>query len=69
MSRVYLVLSKIMMNVSDQVDDLYMQKSQMYASKYNQIINAMDLSVDKDDDGLNDSGEREKFGYGFVKRL
>ena len=64
----HLALAKIMMNVSDSVDDLYMQKHLLYKQRYNNIINSMDLTIDHDDDGKRDNIEREKFGYGFIRR-
>lgn len=64
----YLALAKIMFNVSDQVDDAYLQKSQIYRSKYNDIINNMNIWIDFDDDGLRDDDERENQFYGEIKR-
>lgn len=65
----YLALAKIMMNVSDQVDDAYLQKSQMYRSKYNDILSNMSIRIDADDDGIDDKIERENQYYGVVKRI
>lgn len=65
----YLALSKIMMNVSDRVDDIYMDKSSIYRSKYNDIINNMTINIDHDDDGLYDRKERNIFNYGTIKRV
>lgn len=65
----YLVLSKIFLNVSDEVDDLYMEKSKIYRSKYNDIINNVTLEIDHDDDGKYDRIERNTFSYGLIKRL
>ena len=65
----YLVLSSIFMSVSDQVDDQYLQKSQLYRTMYNKIINVMKLSIDEDDDGKQDKSERNAINYGFVTRL
>ena len=65
----YLVLEKIMMNVSDEVDDLFMVKSQYYRKKYNDIINNFTLSIDVDDDGIKDKDERQVFNYGRIVRL
>ena len=65
----YLVLSKIFLNVSDEVDDLYMEKSEIYRSRYNDIINNVTLEIDHDDDGKYDRIERNTFSYGLIKRL
>jgi len=66
----YLVLSMIMMNMSDDIDDIYMNKHSHYLSKYNKIINVMKIRVDSDDDGLDDGNtERENLTFGFIKRL
>lgn len=64
----YLALAKIMLSVSDQVDDLFMQKSEIYRSKYNDIINKMTIRIDSDDDGLYDRPERDNVFRGFLKR-
>ena len=65
----YLVLAKIMMSVSDQVGDSFIQKSQLYRRMYENIINAIKLTVDSDDDGIKDDHERESINFGLVKRL
>ena len=65
----YLVLSNIFMSVSDQVDDQYLQKSQIYRNMYNKIINVMKLNVDRDDDGKQDKQERNAINYGIISRL
>lgn len=65
----YLVLSNIFMSVSDQVDDQYLQKSNIYRSKYNKIINVMKLRVDSDDDGKEDKQERNTVNYGMIARI
>lgn len=64
----YLALAKIMLSVSDQVDDLYLQKSQIYRSKYNDVINSITLEIDRDDDGLYDRVERDNVIRGTIKR-
>jgi len=64
----YLALAKIMFNVSDQVDDSYLQKSQIYRSKYNNIINNMSIDIDHDDDGLKDRLERDNVIRGVIRR-
>jgi hypothetical protein len=64
----YLALAKIMFNVSDQIDDSYLQKSQIYRSKYNDIINQMTIRVDHNDDGLYDRPERENVIRGTIRR-
>lgn len=68
LASVNLALSKIFSNVQDQVDDLYMQKSEMYKGKYNKIINAMEIKVDADDDGKYDKEERDNIIRGRIIR-
>lgn len=66
----YLVLSMVMMNVSDDTEDIYMEKHSHYQDKYNKIINVMTLRIDLDDDGLDDGdSEKVNLNYGFIKRL
>ena len=65
----YLVLSMIMMNLSDELDDIYMQKQEKYQSKYDKIINSITLRIDADDDGIDDEIEREDQNFGFIRRV
>ena len=53
----YLALSKIFFQASDEVDDVYMQKSDRYRSLYNKAMKTMYLNVDVDDDGVQDVHE------------
>jgi hypothetical protein len=53
----YLTLSKIMMAASDQVDDSYMQKSNMYMSLYRGVMEYIHLDFDTNNDGKDDVGE------------
>ena len=55
----YLALSKIFNNVSDQIDDVYRQKSSYYMSLFNDAMKVLYLSLDTDDDGVLDADERE----------
>lgn len=64
----YLVLAKIFMNVSDEVDDAYLQKSGIYRKKFNDIIQNMRLKVDVDDDGLDDENDRQDNFFGRIIR-
>lgn len=55
---IYLALSKIYFNFSDSVDDKYSSKSNTYADKYKKAIDLARLSLDKDDDGIQDDVEQ-----------
>lgn len=54
---VYLALSKIFFNFSDETDDKFSEKSNHFYNKYEKAFNLAFLSVDKDDDGLKDEEE------------
>ena len=53
----FLTLSKILKWVSDANDDKWYQKAKDYEVKYSEKINAVNLSLDKDDDGKVDNNE------------
>lgn len=57
---IFLSLSKIYFNFSDQPNDKYEQKSLAYFNKYEKAIALSRLSLDTDDDGLSDSFETQK---------
>ena len=54
----YLVLAKIFMAASDNIDDIYMEKSKMFRSLYNGAMKTMYISLDGDNDGILDDEER-----------
>lgn len=54
----YLCLSKIFMNLSDEVDDKYQKYSEEYKSMYNNSMKMFYLNVDTDNDGIEDTDER-----------
>lgn len=64
----YLVLANIFMSVSDDVDDIYMAKSEKYYDRYSNTIKNMRLKVDADDDGLDDKADRQDNFFGKVIR-
>ena len=53
----YLTMSKVMFQASDEIDDVYMQKSDRYRSLYNKAMKTFYLSVDVDDNGKKDQFE------------
>lgn len=55
---IFLALSKIYFNFSDETDDKYQKKSEYYYSKYDKAINMSRISLDLDDDGLEDEEEK-----------
>jgi hypothetical protein len=55
---VFLALSKIYFNFSDQADDKYEQKSKEYQARYKDAFQLSRLYLDKDDDGLEDVEEK-----------
>lgn len=54
MASTYLALSKIFFRVSDQPDDIYMEKHNRYRALYNSAMKTMYLNVDEDNDGISD---------------
>lgn len=69
LASVKLSLSKIFFSISDDPEGNYRSKSEKYKSESDMIINSMYISIDTDDDGVEDSSERVKLNYGFIKRL
>lgn len=57
---IYLVLSKIYFNLSDAVDDQWIDKSERLYERYDKMISNIRVSIDQDDDGETDNGERMK---------
>lgn len=55
----YLVLSKIFSNASDEAEDFYSQKAEMYMSMFRNSMQNFFLFIDSDDDGVLDVQERE----------
>lgn len=55
----YLTLSKIYMALSDDPEDIYMDKSKNYRSLYNGAIDLYFLELDFDDDGEKDTSEEQ----------
>lgn len=56
---VYLSLSKIFFNLSDNPDDHWWLKSKEYQDKYEQKITVARLSIDQDNDGIKDPEETQ----------
>lgn len=56
----YLALSKIFFNLSDSVDDNWWQKYREYNDKYEEAMRLARLSMDLDDDGVEDTEEKRQ---------
>ena len=56
----FLALSKIFFNLSDSVDDNWWQKYREYNDKYEESMRLARLSMDLDDDGVEDDEEKRK---------
>lgn len=54
---VYLALSKIFFNLSDQIDDKLSERTSFYYNKFEKAFKLAFLSIDKDDNGLKDTDE------------
>lgn len=54
----FLTLHKIFMWLSDGIDDKWYQKAQDFGKKYSDKINLFYLSLDENDDGLEDASEK-----------
>ena len=65
----YLVLSKILFSVSDDLDDVFASKSITYRSMADNIINSTKLSVDSNDNGVEEQNEAAIFTVGRILRL
>lgn len=68
MASTYLTLSKIYSNLSDEVEDMYFQKSQYYMALYNSAMQHFFLWIDNDDDGTLDVEERTQDISGAILR-
>lgn len=64
----YLCLSKIFSNVSDEVDDKYIQRSREYMSLYTRAMGTFYLDLDLDNDGKQDISERMRSNTASVIR-
>lgn len=65
----YLALSKIFSNIQDDDEDIWRQKSQDYLSLYSKAQKNGFLSIDYDDDGIKDIGERvQRFDVRIVRK-
>jgi len=62
----YLALSKIYFQLSDNPEDIWGVKSEVYQNKFNKFINIARLSIDVNDDGLVDTVENKP---GFATRI
>lgn len=67
---VYLAISKIYGNMSDSPDDIWASKSDMYLGKYGRAIQLASLSLDTNDDGVNDVTieNKQSFSVKHMKR-
>lgn len=57
---VFLAISKLYSNMSDSKDDVWSQKATVYLSKYEKMINVARLSLDLNDDGVEQSSEQKQ---------
>jgi hypothetical protein len=65
----YFALSQIYFNLSDSVDDKYWQKFENYLARYNEAYRVFFLSLDSNDDGLQDVAEKQTFKSGLIQRV
>ena len=65
----YSTLSKIFFNLSDSVEDKYYAKYRDYQTMYNDAFNVFFLSIDKNDDGLQNEVEKSSFQSGIIVRV
>ena len=65
----YLVLSNVFFNYSDRPDDKYAQKYSLYKGKYEEALNVFYLSIDSDDDGIEDTTETPGIQYKTITRI
>lgn len=65
----YLALSKIMFDVSTETDDKYYQKFQDYTGEFSECFRVYLLSLDSDDDGIEDSNENANFRVLSVRKV
>ena len=65
----YLVMSKIYFNLSDAPGDKYYEKYLDYRKMYADAVNVFYLSYDKDDDGIEDTAEKQMRKFGEIVRI
>lgn len=60
LASIFLTLSKIYLALSDSSADMWSEKSTTYYKKFEEQMTAVTVSLDSDDDGQTDSGERSQ---------
>lgn len=65
----YLALSKLFFELSDDVNDKFYQKATDYKTDYNRAIDSFRLTIDLDDDGKIDAGERQRVQHIRIRRV
>lgn len=65
----YLALANIFFNESDQVDDKWYQKAVGFKTKYAEAINIKFLSIDENDNGIQESNEAQSIQHIQILRL
>lgn len=65
----YLALANVFYNESDAVDDKWKQKADGFKQKFGEAINLYYLSLDLNNDGLQQTSETNKIQYVVVQRL
>lgn len=65
----YLALANIFFNESDAVDDKWKQKADGFWNKYSEAINLSFLSIDENDDGVQQANEQSAIQFIKVQRL
>jgi hypothetical protein len=64
----YLTASQIYFNLSDAPEDKYAEKYKDYLKRYNEAYKTFYLSLDTNDDGLQDDEEKASFRSGVIQR-
>ena len=64
----FLALSKIFYEIHDSDDDVYFNKAKRFETKYNEAMNLYLLSLDSNDDGVEDNTERAAIQFHTVLR-
>jgi hypothetical protein len=64
----FLTLAKIFYWVSDAVDDKWHQKAKMFEAKYGEKISMINLSIDKNDNGIADNTENNAIQFAQIVR-
>lgn len=64
----HLALSKIYMNISDSVGDVWMIKSEKHQKMYSESMDMFFLSIDYDDTGFESNAEKESAGHARLVR-